>query len=153
MRFATLALAGLAAGCAYLPIKRAPVAVPAPPPTPARPVPYPITESQAFARAVARGTRTRTGDPGPTYWQQFARYRINAELVPATSQVTGRETVWYFNRSPDTLAQVYLFLDQNLFAATSPRNAPAPVTGGTELLRVAVGGLALSKADTGVAYS
>jgi hypothetical protein len=112
-----------------------------------------VPESRAFARAVARGTRTRKGEPGPNYWQQFARYRITAELVPATSQLTGRETVWYFNHSPDTLSEVYLFLDQNLFAPTSPRNAPTPVTGGTELLRVAAGGLALSKADTGVAYS
>ena len=143
-------------GCASLatlpPFRRAPAAPP-PAPAPSRPIPYPVVESQGFSRAVARGTRTRTGEPGPKYWQQFARYRINAELVPATSQLTGRETVWYFNHSPDTLSEVYLFLDQNLFAPASPRNTPAPVTGGTELLRVAVGGLALSKADTGVSYS
>ena len=73
--------------------------------TPARrvPIPYPVFESKAFARAVARGTRTRTGQPGPNYWQQFARYRIDAELVPATNQINGRETVRYYNRSPDTL--------------------------------------------------
>jgi hypothetical protein len=109
--------------------------------------------SQAFERAVARGTRTRTGEPGPNYWQQFARYSIKAELVPTSSQLTGRETVWYFNHSPDTLREVFLYLDQNLFAPTSPRNTVVPVTGGTELLRVAVSGMALSKADTGVAYS
>jgi hypothetical protein len=102
---------------------------------------------------VERGTRTRTGEPGSTYWQQFARYSIKAELVPTSSQLTGRETVWYFNHSPDTLRQVFLYLDQNLFEPTSPRATSVPVTGGTELLRVAVSGMALSKADTGVAYS
>src|SRR5437763_572805 len=64
-----------------------------------RPKPYPVFETRGFARAVQNGTRTRTGEPGPNYWQQFARYKIDAELVPAMSQLTGRETVRYFNRS------------------------------------------------------
>ena len=142
MRFVPFVLAASAIGCASLatlpPFRRTPPPVTPAPPVASRPIPYPMVESHAFARAVARGTRTRTGEPGPNYWQQFARYRITAELVPATSQVTGRETVWYFNHSPDTLPEVYFFLDQNLFAPTSPRNTPTPVTGGTELLRVAV---------------
>ena len=106
---------------------------------PSRPVPYPVFETRAFARAVARGTRTRTGEPGPNYWQQFARYRIDAELVPATSQITGRESVRYFNRSPDTLRGVWVFLNQNLFAPTAARVVSTPVTGGMEILRVAAG--------------
>ena len=119
---------------------------------PTRPVPYPVFETKAFARAVARGTRTRTGEPGPNYWQQFARYRIDAELVPSTSQITGRESVRYFNHSPDTLRSVWVFLNQNLFAPTSPRVVPTPVTGGMEILRVAAGGKPLTKADSGAGY-
>src|SRR6476661_5580290 len=126
----------------------APVAV-----APTRPVPYPVFETRAFARAVDRGTRTRTGQPGPNYWQQFARYRIDAELVPTTSQVNGRETVRYFNRSPDTLRTVWIHLNQNLFAAGSPRSDATPVTAGTEILRVAAGGQALARRDTGTGYS
>src|SRR5262249_23182635 len=118
-----------------------------------RPVPYPVFETHAFARAVERGTRTRTGQPGPNYWQQFARYRIDAELVPATSQVNGRETIQYFNRSPQPLRFVYVFLNQNLFAPSSPRNGAVPITAGMEILRVAANGQALAKRDTGVAYS
>jgi hypothetical protein len=102
---------------------------------------------------VANGTRTRTGEPGPNYWQQFARYRIDAELVPATSQVTGRESVRYFNRSPDTLRTVWVYLNQNLFAPSSPRVVSTPVTGGTEIFRVAAWGQALAKRDTGTGYS
>src|SRR5438105_446391 len=71
---------------------------------PERPIPYPIPESKAFARAVERGTRTRTGEPGPRYWQQYARYTIDAELQPSTNQVSAHGTIRYFNRSPDTLA-------------------------------------------------
>jgi hypothetical protein len=120
---------------------------------PARPLPYPVPESRAFALAVDRGTRTRTGIPGPNYWQQFARYRIDAELVPTTSQITGRESVRYFNRSPDTLRTVWVFLNQNLFAPTSPRNVESPVTGGMEILRVSAAGQTLARRDTGAGYS
>jgi hypothetical protein len=112
-----------------------------------------VFESNAFARAVARGTRTRTGEPGPNYWQQFARYHIDAELVPTSSQLNGRETVRYFNRSPDTLSTVWIYLNQNLFASTSPRVVETPVTGGTEILKVAVGGQTLEKRDNGPGYA
>jgi hypothetical protein len=152
----TLALAaGFAVaigGCARWPLRRPPV-MPPPPPAPTRPVPYPVFETRAFRRAVERGTRTRTGEPGPKYWQQFARYRIDAELVPATSLVNGRETVRYFNRSPDTLRAVWIYLNQNLFAPTAARVEPTPVTGGMEILRVAAGGQALARRDTGTGYA
>src|SRR3954462_6953332 len=118
MRLRSIFLALLAAtACTSLqqrfrkppPVATAPVATER-----SRPLPYPVFETNAFARAVARGTRTRTGEPGAKYWQQFARYRIDAELVPTTSQVNGRETVRYFNRSPDTLATIWIYLNQNL---------------------------------------
>ncbi|HET7372090.1 MAG TPA: hypothetical protein VFJ20_01865, partial [Gemmatimonadaceae bacterium] len=144
-------LAALAAGCARWPLRRATAPVPAAA-APSRPIPYPVFETRAFARAVDRGTRTRTGEPGANYWQQFARYRIDAELVPTTSLVNGRETVRYFNRSPDTLRVVWIYLNQNLFAPTAARVEPVPVTGGMEILRVAAWGQALSKRDTGAGY-
>ena len=152
-RLVGLALPLFIAGCSALPFFRTPA-----PPPPAlvdksRPLPYPVFESNAFARAVERGTRTRTGEPGPKYWQQFARYRIDAELVPATNTVNGRETVRYFNRSPDSLKTVWVFLNQNLFAPSSPRNGAVPVTGGMEILRIAVNGQALARRDTGATYS
>ena len=117
-----------------------------------RPVPYPVFDSKGFARAVARGTRTRNGQPGPNYWQQFARYRIEAELVPATNQVNGRETVRYYNRSPDTLRVPRFFLNQNLFKPGAARTEEVPVTSGMEILRVAATGQTLSKADSGIGY-
>jgi len=150
--FALVATTIVVAGCARIAKWRAPAQPAAVVASPSRPLPYPVFESQAFARAVARGTRTRTGVPGPNYWQQYARYTINAEFVPATSQVTGRETVRYFNRSPDTLRVVWLHLNQNLFAPTAVRNGEVPVTGGTEILRVAAWGQALARRDSGLGY-
>ena len=113
---------------------------------PARPRPYPVFESSAFSRAVASGTRTRTGNPGPKYWQQRASYYIEAKLDPAASRLTGRETVRYVNNSPDTLREVAVYLRQNIYAPGAPRTQPLPVTGGVELSRVAVEGRALTGA-------
>lgn len=143
----------LALACTNWPLRQQATPVPTAPPEAKRPLPYPVFETKAFARAVERGTRTRTGVPGPNYWQQFARYRIDAELVPATSQINGRETVRYFNNSPDTLKTVWMYLNQNLFAPTSPRGESVPVTAGTEILRLAIGGQALSRGTIGATYS
>ena len=119
----------------------------------ARPIPYPITESKAFARAVERGTRTRTGEPGPKYWQQYARYTIDAELQPATNQLTAHGTIRYYNRSPDSLPVLWLHLNQNLFAPSAIRNTEVPITGGMELLRVEAAGQTLTRTDTGAGYT
>ncbi|HWH53773.1 MAG TPA: M1 family metallopeptidase [Gemmatimonadaceae bacterium] len=153
MRIASLVMLLLAAGCSWQRVTRhraAPTPVVA---TPARALPAPLPISRDFERAVARGTRTRTGQPGPRYWQQFARYHIDAELVPSSSQINGRETVRYFNRSPDTLPTLWIYLDQNLFAPSSPRVVSVPVTSGTEILRVSAAGQALSRQEHGVGYS
>lgn len=109
-----------------------------------RPRPYPVLETPAFQRAVARGTRTRTGRPGPRYWTQRAEYALQAELHPATKRLTGRGTIRYHNRSPDTLAWLAVQLHQNLFAPGAARTEPTPVTGGMELARVVAQGATLA---------
>lgn len=112
----------------------------------ARPIPYPVFETRAFAQAVANGTRTRTGKPGPRYWQQWAEYRLEAELDPAARRLTGRGAIRYINRSPDTLRVLTLHLNANLFAPDAVRNDVTPVTTGMDIARVAVGGRALTRA-------
>jgi hypothetical protein len=116
-----------------------------------RPLPGPVYEIPEFTRAVERGTRTRSGRPGPANWVQHARYRIEARLDPFTRRVTGQEQVIYLNHSPDTLRQLAVHLRQNAFAAGNPRRQSAPITGGMRLDRVAVGGRVLAPPDTGVA--
>ena len=41
-------------------------------------------------RACTGATRTATGQPGPRYWQQYARYRLQAELQPLTKRLVGQ---------------------------------------------------------------
>lgn len=112
-----------------------------------RPIPGPVYETPGFSRAVARGTRTRSGRPGAGNWVQYARYQIDARLNVAESRLEGRESVIYLNNSPDTLRQVAVYLRQNLFAAESPRRSPVPITGGVKLERVSAGGRALRAAS------
>jgi hypothetical protein len=58
--------------------------------------------------------RSSSGAPGPDYWQQRADYVISVELNDETQQVTGSETIKYYNNSPETLTYLWLQLDQNL---------------------------------------
>ncbi len=114
-----------------------------------RPLPGPVYETPELTRAIARGTRTRTGRPGTGNWVQHARYRIDATLDVAMSRLSGTEQVVYRNNSPDTLRQLAVHLRQNLFAPGSPRREPVPITGGVTLTRVAVAGQVLEPAAAG----
>ena len=102
-----------------------------------------------YLDALAAGTRSRTGAPGPRYWQQGVAYRITARLHPDQNRVTGSETITYTNRSPDTLDAIYLNLPQNVFAPGNPRNRAAPVTGGFDLSRIVVQGAPVTLAPRG----
>ncbi|MCA1629659.1 MAG: M1 family metallopeptidase [Acidobacteria bacterium] len=63
--------------------------------------------------------RAASGAPGRSYWQQRADYNIKVELDDAHQRVTGTETITYYNQSPDSLAYLWVQLDQNLFAKDS----------------------------------
>lgn len=106
----------------------------------ARVLPEPVVPSRGFLRAVQRGTRTTTGRPGPRYWQQWARYRLAVELDPTAARLSGRASIRYFNRSPDSLPDLWFHLHQNLFAPGVPRNEEVPPTNGMELGRVVAQG-------------
>ena len=132
---AALAMSGCAGG--------APTNAPAPltgAAAPARPRPYPVTPTPQFDRAVARGTRTTTGAPGPRHWTQWAEYRIQASIDPATSVLTGSETVRYTNRSPDTLRTLWLQVSANAYAPEAQRNDNFPITRAVQFTKVQVGG-------------
>ncbi|MEO6210485.1 MAG: M1 family metallopeptidase [Gemmatimonadaceae bacterium] len=113
-----------------------------------RPIPGAVIVPPTFARAIANGTRTRSGEPGPHSWVQHVRYSIDASIDPATNTVTGTEHVVYLNNSPDTLAKLAVYLRQNVFRAESPRRDVAPITDGVKLARVVANGLTLVKLST-----
>lgn len=100
---------------------------------------------------MARGTRTRTGEPGPRYWQQFAKYTLRADLNPGTGLLRGNATITYHNRSPDSLRTIVVRLYPNLNAPDAVRNRRVPVTEAVHLSRVALDGAvlpALTATDT-----
>ncbi|MFI5235635.1 MAG: hypothetical protein ACHQXA_07995, partial [Gemmatimonadales bacterium] len=111
---------------------------------PARPRPYPIFDTPSWTQAVTAGTRTRTGQPGPKYWQQWADYHLQAELDPATSLLTGTGTIRYYNRSPDTLHNVYVQVHNNIYAPNAQRDDVMPVTRAVAFTKVAAGGTDLA---------
>ncbi len=146
---AALAAAPLLAARAGAQTVASPIVDPAGAAGAGRPIPGPVFETPAFSRAVLRGTRTRTGAPGPAYWVQHARYTIHATLDVATKRLAGRETVIYLNRSPDTLPRLAVYLRQNVFAPGVPRRQPVPITGGVALGRIAVNGTVIAPAPRG----
>jgi len=58
--------------------------------------------------------RSASGAPGPKYWQQRADYVIDAEIDEARNLLKGKETVTYYNNSPEPLKYLWLQLDQNV---------------------------------------
>lgn len=110
-------------------------------------LPYPVMESANFTRAVESGTRTRAGAPGPNYWQQWSSYDIAASYDPASGKLTGRETIRYENRSPDSLRVLFLQLYDNVFEPSSMKNRVVPTTGGVEIMKLVANGTTLTPFD------
>lgn len=57
--------------------------------------------------------------PTPGYWQQDVHYVIDAFIDDKEESVTGRETLTYWNNSPDALNNIYFHLYQNAFTPES----------------------------------
>jgi hypothetical protein len=62
--------------------------------------------------------RTASGAPGPKYWQQRCDYTITCELDEPNRSLTGKETLTYYNNSPDLLTYLWLQLDENQHSST-----------------------------------
>jgi hypothetical protein len=58
--------------------------------------------------------RTGSGTPGAKYWQQRADYTIDAEIDEPANKLNGKETITYYNNSPEALKFLWLQLDQNV---------------------------------------
>jgi hypothetical protein len=58
--------------------------------------------------------RSGSGAPGSKYWQQRADYVIDAEIDEPNNKLIGKETITYYNNSPETLKFLWLQLDQNV---------------------------------------
>ncbi len=112
-------------------------------PVPPRAVRRDIPMTNAIRRAFGAGTRDSTGKPGRNYWQLKTDYTIAVRLDPATSRLTGSETITLANNSPDTLRAIGLRLPMNHFLFNVPRAAPwvpAEETDGMVVTRITMNG-------------
>jgi hypothetical protein len=128
--------------CGILLAVGVPLAAQAPAKLPERGVRRDIPLTNAIRRALAAGTRDSTGKPGRNYWQLRTDYTIRAQLDPATSVLTGRETIAVYNASDSALTAIQMRLDQNIFLPTVQRGAstPSETTDGMKLTRLLVNG-------------
>ena len=114
---------------------------------PERAVRRTIPITNAIRRALAAGTRDSSGRPGRNHWQLRTDYDIAVRLDTATSRLHGRETITLHNASPDSLKQIVLRLDANMFLPNTPKAAPWVIgesTDGMQLERVTVNGAAVN---------
>jgi hypothetical protein len=118
----------------------------------ARPIPYPVTVSPEFTHALASGTRSPDGAPGPAYWQQWTDYVLTASLDVEQRAVSGTARLRYHNRSPDILDTLVVHLHHNLHAPGVRRNRPEEVTGGVQVESVVVHGHTLTTDTTAAAF-
>src|SRR2546422_4460347 len=110
--------------------------------------------------------RGASGAPGPDYWQQRVDYVIRATLDTSAQTIRGSERIHYVNHSPDTLAFLWVQIEQNLFAPNSITYALSQpplhfaggavfdftgkgFTGGMTIERFAAGGRALQRTEYG----
>ncbi|MEJ2678644.1 MAG: M1 family metallopeptidase [Gemmatimonadota bacterium] len=93
--------------------------------------------------AVAKGTRSLDGKPGPRYWQNHGRYTMTITAMPPDRRISGREEITYVNNSPDTLSALVIRLFQNDHKAGAPRDFGASeqsLTSGEHIDAFAVNG-------------
>jgi len=109
-----------------------------------RPIPYPIDIPDAYLQAIERGTRTANGEPGESYWQNFASYDLYAELDPENQMIYGSSVVNYQNNSPDHLDVIVVELAQNLHKEGTPKMDVTEITGGINLTKVMANGIELN---------
>jgi hypothetical protein len=75
-------------------------------------------------KAYNKGTRSMSGIPGKTYWQNKADYDIKVNFDPLTRELKGTVGIDYTNNSPDTLKYLLFKLYPNLFQKNSIRTMP-----------------------------
>jgi hypothetical protein len=69
-------------------------------------------------------------------WQQRVEYRIGVDLNVETNIIKGKETVKYYNNSPDTLKEIYYHLYWNAFKPGSYMNIKGSYTNRDNAIRI-----------------
>lgn len=96
-----------------------------------------------ISKAYQKGTRSIDGNPGHLYWQNYSDYYINAQLFPDESKLTGEQTVYYYNNSPDSLDKMVIRLYQDFYKKGNARTwslGTDDITLGTDIKSVEING-------------
>jgi hypothetical protein len=83
-----------------------------------------------FYPHAANQYRSASGQPGPSYWQNRADYKISTTLDTLAHSVSGTVEIIYTNNSPDALSFLWLHMDQNIYKENSRGSATTTQTGG-----------------------
>ncbi len=113
--------------------------------TPTRGSAQSLNMPRNMKQAVANGTRTLDGLPGPRYWQNRGRYTITVTALPPDRRIAGTEEITYFNNSPDTLRALVIKLFPNSHRPGAPRDGGTSeegLTSGVHIRSFAVNGKA-----------
>jgi len=100
-----------------------------------------------FRQAYEKNTRSNDGKPGSNYFTNYSDYFIDVNFEPKTGLLQGKEKIIYHNQSFDTLFNMIIKLNQNLFAEGNPRDFginPLDVSNGMQIKSIKISGLAIS---------
>lgn len=89
-----------------------------------------------ISKAYQNGTRSYDGKPGKAYWVNSADYEIDVEFEPQSLLIKGKETITYYNNSPDTLIRIVLKLKQNFYKQGAMRDQPISIENVTDGVKV-----------------
>lgn len=105
--------------------------------------------------AYKKGTRSYDGKPGKNYWQNHGIYKIEISAMPPDRIIRGKETITYFNNSPDTLRAPVIKLFLNIHKPGVPRNGSAEadyLTSGVHIDEATADGKKLKMHDNGLTW-
>ncbi|HOZ77565.1 MAG TPA: M1 family metallopeptidase [Ferruginibacter sp.] len=104
----------------------------------------PLFVSRDIQEAYKKETRSKDGRPGKNYWQNRANYTMEITAMVPSRNISGKETIEYFNESPDTLRSLFIKLFLNVHKPGAPREFPASkdyLTEGLHIDEVTINGI------------
>ncbi|MXV16328.1 M1 family metallopeptidase [Hufsiella ginkgonis] len=99
-------------------------------------------------KAFKKNTRSWSGKPGASYWQNTADYSLKVKFNPETRELSGTALINYVNNSPDTLRQLVFKLYPNLYQKGAPRAsriAPEDINDGMKIEKLTVNDNVISR--------
>lgn len=113
----------------------------------------PLFVSRDVQQAYTKETRSKDGRPGKNYWQNRGSYNMHITAMIPGRTISGKETIQYFNESPDTLRTLIIKLFLNVHKPGAPRELPASkdyLTEGVHIDEVKINGVVTKWSSDGL---